>query len=151
MFKLNEKHEVDRRTQKSDYKRYSPSETSTINTPNGQIYINIHGKDSVNSLFGSLLRLNFDVLHNPTNVRYVEGDDIRFINLAPISLFSIYKLTSSSGKHLEETNHARIFCLMYKLITSSRAKDDLSIGFDRVRNRRQRELTKNKNIMASIM
>ena len=30
---------------------------------------------------------------------------------------------------------------MYKLLTSSRGSDDLSIGFDRDRNRRQRELT----------
>ena len=35
---------------------------------------------------------------------------------------------------------------MYKLITSSRGSDDLSIGFDRDRGRRQRELTNNKNI-----
>ena len=35
---------------------------------------------------------------------------------------------------------------MYKLITSSRGSDDLSIGFDRDRNRRQRDLTNNKNI-----
>ena len=35
---------------------------------------------------------------------------------------------------------------MYKLITSSRDSDDLSIGFDRDRGRRQRELTNNKNI-----
>ena len=35
---------------------------------------------------------------------------------------------------------------MYKLLTSSRDSDDLSIGFDRDRNRRKRELTNNKNI-----
>ena len=33
---------------------------------------------------------------------------------------------------------------MYKLLTSSRGRDDLSIGFDRDRKRRQRELTNNK-------
>ena len=33
---------------------------------------------------------------------------------------------------------------MYKLLTSSKGSDDLSIGFDRDRNRRQRELTINK-------
>ena len=33
---------------------------------------------------------------------------------------------------------------MYKLLTSSRCSDDLSIGFDRDRNRRQRELSNNK-------
>ena len=60
MFKLNENYEVDRRFLKCDYIRYSPpSEISTINTPNCQIYINIPRGDSVNSLLGSLLRLNF--------------------------------------------------------------------------------------------
>ena len=33
---------------------------------------------------------------------------------------------------------------MYKLLTSSRGSDDLSIGFDRDHNRRQRELANNK-------
>ena len=58
----------------------------------------------------------------------------------------IIKLQSSSGKHIEEFNHAHIVCLMYKLITSARSTDDLFIGFDRDRGRRQRELTNNKNI-----
>ena len=35
---------------------------------------------------------------------------------------------------------------MYKLITSAKDFDDLSIGFDRDRNRRQRKLTNNKNV-----
>ena len=41
MFKLNENYEVDRRILECDYIRYSPAETSTINIPNSQIYINI--------------------------------------------------------------------------------------------------------------
>ena len=55
-------------------------------------------------------------------------------------------MTTSSGKHLENIDHAHIVSLMYKLLTSSRGSDDLSIGFDRDRNRRKRELTNNKNI-----
>ena len=47
MFKLNENYEVDRRILKCDYIRYSPAETSTINTPNSQIYIKIPGEDSL--------------------------------------------------------------------------------------------------------
>ena len=35
---------------------------------------------------------------------------------------------------------------MVKLITSSRGSDDLPVGFDRSRNRRQQELTNNKKI-----
>ena len=124
----------------------SPSEISTINTPNSLIFISIPRGDGVRSLFGSLLRLNFDVLHAATNNRYIDGDDIRLVNEGPIALFSNYKLQSSSGNYIEEINHAHIVCLMYKLITSARITDDLSIGFDRDREKRKRELTNNKNI-----
>ena len=97
-------------------------------------------------MLNGYFELSFDVLHATTNNRYVDGDDIILLNLAPIGLFSIYKLTTSSGKHLENIDHAHIVSLMYKLLTSSKGSDDLSIGFDRDRNRRQRELTNNKNI-----
>ena len=50
MFNLCEKYEVHRRILKCDYIRYSPSEISTINTANSQIYINIAREDSVISL-----------------------------------------------------------------------------------------------------
>ena len=66
------------------------------------------------------------------------------VNLGPIALFSNYKLTTSSGKQLGEISHAHIVSLMYKLKTSARDTDDLSIGFDRGRNRRQLELTNNE-------
>ena len=101
-------------------------------------------------MLGSLLRLNFDVLHAATKNRYIDGDDIRLVNEGPIASFSKYKLQSSSGKHIKEINHAHINCLMYKLITSGRNTDDLSIGFDRDRGRRQRELTNNKNIKGKV-
>ena len=42
MLKLNEKYEIDRKILKCDYIRCSPSEISTINTPNSQIYISIY-------------------------------------------------------------------------------------------------------------
>ena len=168
MFKLSEKYEIDRRIQKCDYIRYSPSEISTINTPNSQIYINIPREDSVISLLNSYIELNFDVLkaatsnryadtddmrliNTPnsqiyinipredsvisllnsyielnfdvlkaaTSNRYADTDDMRLINLGPIALFSNYKLTSSSGKHLENIDHAHIVSLMYKLLSSS--------------------------------
>ena len=51
----------------------------------------------------------------------------------------------SSGKSLEDINHAYIIYLLYKLITSVRGSDDLSIGFDPDRARSQRDLTDNKN------
>ena len=146
MFKLSEKYEINRDILKCDYIRYSPSEINTINTANSQIYINIPREDSVISLLNSYLELNFDVLHAGTNNRYVDGNDIRLVNLGPIVLFSNYKLTTSSGKHLENIDHAHIVSLMYKLLSSSKGSDDLSIGFDRDRTRRRNELTNNKNI-----
>ena len=80
-------------------------------------------------MFGGLLRLKFDVLHAATNTKYVGSTDISLVNLAHVALFSIYKLASSTGKHIEEIGHAHIVCLLYKLLTSSRDTDDLSNGF----------------------
>ena len=144
MFKLSEKFSVNRVILKCDYIRYSPSEISTINTANSQVYINIPREDSVISLLNSYLELNFDVLRADNSNRYLDGNDIRLVNLGPIALFSNYKLTTSSGKHLENIDHAHIVSLMYKLLSSSKGSDDLSIGFDRDRGRRQRALTNNK-------
>ena len=95
-------------------------------------------------MLNSYLELNFDVLQAATKNRYVDANDIRLVNLGPIALFSNYKLTTSSGKHLEEISHAHIVSLMYKLLTSSKDSDDLSIDFDRSRDKRKRELTNNK-------
>ena len=145
MFKLSEKYSINRDITKCDYIRYSPSEISTINTANSQVYINIPREDIVFSVLNSNLELNFDVLYAATNNRYVDGNDIRLVNLGSIGLFSNYKLTTSSGKHLEIIDHSHIVSLMYKLLTSSRGSDVLSICFDRDRNRRQRELTDNKS------
>ena len=145
MFKLNESYEVDQKITNCDYIRYSPTEISTINTANSQVYINIPIEDSLISLLNSYLELNFDVLKASTNDRYTDAD-IRLVNLGAIALFSNYKLTTSSSKHLEEISHAHIVSLMYNLLTSSKHGDDLSIGFDRNRGRRKNEVTNNKNI-----
>ena len=97
MFKLSEKYSINRDILKCDYRRYSPSERSTINTPNSQVYINIPREDSVIALLNSYLELNFDVLQAATNNRYVDGNDVRLVNLGPIALFSNFKLTTSRG------------------------------------------------------
>ena len=146
MFKLSENYEIDRKILKCDYIRYSPAEISTINTANSQLYINTPREDSVISLLNSYLELNFDVLKAVNNIRYTNDNDIRLVNLGPIALFSNYKLTTSSSKHLEEISHAHIVSLMYKLLTSSKDSDDLSIGFDRNHGRRKNELSNNKGI-----
>ena len=146
MFKLNENYEVDRKILKCDYIRYSPAETSTINTPNSQIYINIPREDSVISLLNSYLDLSFEVIKRVDNSRYANDNDIRLVNLAPVALFSNLRLATSSGKHLEGISHAHLVSLLYKLITSSKDSNDSSIGFDNSRNRRRDELVLNKNI-----
>ena len=114
--------------------------------PNSQINLKKPREDSINGVLKSFLDLNIDVLNAATNNRHVDGNDIRLVNLGPIALFSGCKLTSSLGKHSKDINHAQIVCLMYKLITLSRRSDDLSISLDRSHDRRQRELTNNKNI-----
>ena len=144
MFKLNEKHKVIRNISKNDSIRYSPSEISKLITANPQIYINLPREDSLISLLNSSLDLNFDVLHAATKNRYIHGNHIRLVNLGPIALFSNYMLTTNSGKYLEDISHAHVVSLMYKLLTSKRRSDDLSIGFDRDRGKRQRELTHDK-------
>ena len=144
MFTLSEKYSVNRDILKCDYTRYSPTEISTINNANSQVYINIPREDSVISLLNSYLELNFDVLRADNSNRYLDGIVIRLVNLGPIALFSNYKLTTSSGKHLKNIDHAHIVSLMYKLLSSSKGSDDLSIGFDKDRGRRQRALINNK-------
>ena len=63
MLKLIDRYEINRDLLKCDYIRYSPSEISTINTANSQIYINIPREDSVISLLNSYIDLNFDVFY----------------------------------------------------------------------------------------
>ena len=85
-------------------------------------------------------------MHATSNNRYADGNDIRLVKLGPVALFSNYKLATSSGKHLEDVSHAHIISLMYKLITTAKDMNDLSVGFDRDRTRRRNELTNNKKI-----
>ena len=146
MFKLSKKYQADGKILKCNYIGYSPSGISTISTPNSQIYINIPREGSGISLLISYIELNFDVLHAATGNRYSDNDDVRLVNLQPIASFSNYNLTTSSRKHLEEISRAHIVSLLYKLLTTSKDSDDLSIGFDRSRDRRRRELTNKKSI-----
>ena len=66
--------------------------------------------------------------------------------MGPIAVFSNFKLATSGGKHLADNSHAHIVPPMYKLLTSSKDGDDLSISFDRSRNRRKDELALSKNM-----
>ena len=55
MFKLNENFEINKNLSKCYYIHYSPSEISTINTANSQVYIKIPREDSVILLLNSYL------------------------------------------------------------------------------------------------
>ena len=66
--------------------------------------------------------------------------------MGPFALFSNFKLTTSSRKHLEDFSHAQIVSLGYILLTLSRGRDDLSTGFDRSGDKRRNELASNKNL-----
>ena len=96
-------------------------------------------------MLNSYLELKFDVLQAATGNRYLDGAGMRLVNIGVIALFTVYILARSSGKHLEENNLAHIVSLMYKLLSSSKESDDFSIGFDRNRDKRKREITNNKN------
>ena len=146
MFKLHEKYEVNRKILERVYIRSSPAETSTKNTPFSQYSINIPRDKSVIPFLFSYLDLPFEVIKKADNSRYANGKDVKLVNLGPIALFKSFKLTMSSGKHVEDINHAQIVSLMYKLETSAKDTDDLSIGFDRDRNSRRGELTNNRNM-----
>ena len=53
-------------------------------------------------------------------------------------------MTSSIGKETEQIDNAHVICLTYKLLSSSRYSDDLSISFHRSNEAREIELTNNK-------
>ena len=103
------------------------------------IYTNRPREDSVISLLNTCFHLIFDVLHAATGNRYADGIHFKKVNLGPIAFFSSYKVTKSSRKHLENITNAQIVSLKYKLMTSAKDADGLTIGFDRDRDRRHRE------------
>ena len=82
----------------------------------------------------SYLDLSFEVIKKVDNSRYANNNVIRLVNLGSFALFSSFKLTTISGKHLEDIRHAHLNCLMHKLITYKKDSDDLSISYDGSRN-----------------
>ena len=49
----------------------------------------------------------------------------------------IFKLTTSSGKHVEDISQTLMVSLIYNLITNAKDCDDLSIGFEEDRGRQK--------------
>ena len=138
-------YEIDRQILKCDCIPYSPLEIKTIRKPNSQIYIIIPREDTDISFLKCYHDKNFKVVKYADITRYTDSDVIRLGNWAPIALFSNWKFTTSSGNHLEVFSNAHLVSLLYKLITSVTDGDDMSIGFDRDRNRRRYEINNNKN------
>ena len=85
MFKLNENYDVDRRILKCDFIRHSPAETSTLNTPNSQINVNLPSDDSVISSLYSYLDLNIEIIRTSENSRYANGNDKQLFYIGPIA------------------------------------------------------------------
>ena len=145
MFNSSQKCAVDRPILKCDYIRYTPLPLNLINGEIKQSFTDIPREDSAISLKDSYLEIDLNVTHSScAHARYVDGVHIRLVNLGPIALFDKYRLTSSSGREIEETENAHVICLMHKLISSSRDSDGLSIGFHRSNAVREKELTNNK-------
>ena len=59
-------------------------------------------------------------------------------------MFSETKLTTHSGKHLENIEILHTVSLMHKLLSSSHDTNDILYGFDSNVARRRQELTNNK-------
>ena len=149
-FKLSQKHAVARPILKCAYIRYTPPSLHLVNGENIQFFFDLPREDGAIWLKGSYLELDFNVTHRAgAHARYAFGDHIRLVNLGPVALFNKYRLTSLSGKEIEEFDNVHVFCLMHKLILSSRDSDDLSIGFHRSKAVRERELIINKQSKGS--
>ena len=144
MFILSQKTAVDKTILKCDFIRYTPPLLNLVNGENNQIFKDIPGEESAISLKDSYNQLNFNVTHRAgVHARYADGDHIRLVSLG--SVFFCNRLSSSSGKEIEEIDNAQGICLLRKLISSSRDSDDLSIGFHRSFDVREKKLTNKKS------
>ena len=115
-----------------------------VNGENNQNFFDISRVDSAISLRDSYLELDFNVTHRGgTHARYVDEDHMKLVNQGAIALLNKNRWTSSSGKEREEIDNAQVICLLHKFLSSSRDSDDLSIGFHRSIDVREKELTNN--------
>ena len=126
-----------------DFIKYSPSSLATINNNNSNISISLPREDAYICLQNSYISIEFEVLKND-DTRYADGDQISLVNFGLIALFSEAKLTTSSGKHLENVDNLHPISLMYKLLTSTHQTSQLMYGFEESQATRRQELTTNK-------
>ena len=114
MSKVYKNYEVDRRILNCQYISDSLSVVGTISFDKSQIYTKIPREVSVISLINSYLHKNFHVVEVAVNSKHAYSNDIRLVNLGPVALFGKFRLTSSSGKQLEDFSYAHIASLKYK-------------------------------------
>ena len=100
-------------------------------------------------MLNSYLDLSFEIIRKADNSRYGDNNVMGPFNFAPIALFSSFILTTSSEKQLEDISQGHIVSLLYKLKTSSKDSNDLSIEIDPRRNRKREELAQIKNMKSS--
>ena len=144
MFISSQKTAVDRPILKCYFIGYTPPSLNLVNGENNQFFNDIHGEDSAISLKDGYIELDFNVTHRAGfHARYADGDHIRLLTLGSIFFFN--RLSSSIGKEIEEIDNAQGIRLLRKLISSSRDSDDLSIGFHRSFDVREKKLTSNKS------
>ena len=143
LFSLKNKYAMDKPLHKIDFIKYSPSSLATINNNNSNISISLPREDAYICLQNSYISIEFEVLKND-DTRYADDDQISLVNFGLIALFSEAKLTTSSGKHLENVDNLHPISLMYKLLTSTHQTSQLMYGFEESQATRRQELTTNK-------
>ena len=112
MFNFSQEYAVHRLFLKADNIRYTPNSLNFANGEINQIFNDIPGENIAFSLEDSFLVRGFIVTHRVDgHARYADCDHIRLVNLCPIAFFNTYRLTSSSGKEIEEICNAHVFCL----------------------------------------
>ena len=120
MFNISQKHAVVRPILKCDFIRYTPPSLNFVNGENNQFFIDKPKEEKAISLRDSYHELHFNVTHRAGgHARYVDDDHQGLVNLGPTAFFNQNRLTSSSGKEIEDINNAHVFCLLHKLISSS--------------------------------
>ena len=143
MFASKSKYTLDKPVHKIYFIKYSPSSLATVNKANSNISISLPREDAYECLQNSYNSLEFELPKND-NTRYTNGDEISLVNFGPVALFSEAKLTTSSGKHLENVDNLHRISLLIKLLTSTQQTSQLMYGFEESGTIRRQELTNNK-------
>ena len=130
--------------------KYSPNILTTVNNNKCNISISLPIEDAYICLQNPYISLEFEVLKNDIT-RYADGDQISIMNFGTVALFSEAKMTTSSGKHLEQVDNLHIISIMHKVLTSAQYTSELLYGFEQSEATRRLELTTNKTEKKNIL